>query len=75
MRSADVQTDLPSLVTQVLYINIHIYRKSVSPISPQCYNIYIYSNAKITHICSVWYLISKLKYAGNDKIWNALLMH
>ena len=35
----------------------------------------VYSNAKITHICSVRYFMSKLKYAGNGKIMNALLMH
>ena len=44
---------------------------------PQLPYWYVYSNAKITHICSVRYFMSKLKYsyAGNDKIWNALLMH
>ena len=30
------------------------------------------SNAKL---CSFWYFMSKLKYAGYDKIGNAFLMH
>ena len=41
-------------------------------------NHIIYSNAKISHVqyvCSVWYFMSKYKYADNDKIWNALFMH
>ena len=37
-------------------------------------HLLVYPNAKITHICSIWYVYVKID-AGNDKIWNALLMH